>query len=83
MRIRYQIGLGLLSLPLLYALGRSLVNSALSGKGTAICPHCGSRYINPSRTPAFRDWMFRLFGWLAYRCKVCNYRFYRPRFSTS
>jgi hypothetical protein len=70
-------------LSLLYALFRSLATSALSGKGTQICPQCGSRYINPSQTPAFRDSMFRVFGWLAYRCKVCNHRFYRPRFSAS
>ena len=83
MRIRYQIGLGLLGLGLLYGFLRSLATMAISGKGTTICPHCGSRYINPSQTPALRDWLFRVVGWLAYRCKVCNHRFYRPRFSAS
>jgi hypothetical protein len=83
MRIRYQIGLGALGLVAVGMLLRSLATIVLSGQSTKICPHCGSCYINPSRTPALRDRIFRLVGCLAYRCKVCNYRFYRPRFSPS
>jgi hypothetical protein len=82
MRIRYQVGLGLLVLTLLYALFRRLVAMLLSGKGTTICPHCGSRYIHVSNTQAYIDSLFRIFGCLAYRCRVCNLRFYRPKFST-
>ena len=83
MRIRYEVALGLLSLLLAVAILRRLATGFLSGKGTAICPQCGSCYISPSQTPAFRDYPFSLFGWLAYRCQVCSYRFYRPRFSAS
>jgi hypothetical protein len=82
MRIRYQIGLGMMGLMLLYALFRSIRMMLLSGKGTSICPHCGSQYIHPSSTPAYIDALFRIFGCLAYRCRVCNFRFYRPKFST-
>jgi hypothetical protein len=83
MRIRYQIALALAGLGLIWWLVRHLATMALSGKSTKICPQCGSCYINPSGTRAGGDWLFRLFGWLAYRCKVCNYRFYRPRYSTT
>jgi len=82
MRIRYEIGLGMMIVALLYAVFRSVRVMLLSGKGTTICPHCGSRYIHVSSTPAYIDWLFRVFGCLAYRCKVCNFRFYRPKFST-
>lgn len=82
MRIRYQIGLGVTALLVLYALVRSIRTMLLSGKGMTICPHCGSTFIHVSSTPAYIDSLFRLFGCLAYRCKVCNFRFYRPKFST-
>ena len=83
MRIRYQVGLGLLGLLFLTGLLKSLATMALSGKGTTICPHCGSTAIDRSQTRAIGDYPFRLVGWLAYRCKMCSYRFYRPRFSAS
>ena len=82
MRIRYKIGLAALGLFLVYSLFRSVRTMLLSGKGMTICPHCGSRYIHVSSTPAWIDVLFRIFGCLAYRCRVCNFRFYRPKFST-
>jgi hypothetical protein len=83
MRIRYQVGLGLLTLLFVTGLLKSLATMALSGKGMTICPHCCSSAIDPSQRRAFGDYPFRLVGWLAYRCKVCSYRFYRPRLSAS
>ena len=82
MRIRYKLGLGMLALFLLYALFRSIRTMVLSGKGMNICPQCGSPYIHLSGTRAYVDLLFRIFGCLPYRCRVCSIRFYRPKVSS-
>jgi len=84
MRKRYKVGLAAFALVAVYALFQSIRKMLLSGrKGTNICPQCGSPYIHLSSTRAYVDLLFRIFGCLAYRCQVCNIRFYRPRVSTS
>ncbi len=43
------------------------------------CPACGNHNSRPSIRPRMMDMFMRFFGLIAYRCRVCQVRFYdRP-----
>jgi hypothetical protein len=79
MRSRYTIALGLLAAAILVQILRTAYHSVLSMGGKSICPRCGALYIHLSSHRGIGDSVYRIFGCLPYRCKVCELRFHRPR----
>ena len=75
MRKRYQAGLVVLALAVLYWVWHTLRASFLSmGK---ICPECGASQIAESSFRRLLDYALRPIGFRPYRCHLCSTRFYR------
>ena len=79
MRKRYQAGLVLLVVAVLYWVWRTARASFLSmGK---ICPECGTTQIAESNGRNLLDHILHRIGLRPYRCQLCSTRFYRQHIS--
>jgi hypothetical protein len=43
-----------------------------------MCPNCDSANITPSKRHKLRDFIYRFFSQVPYRCRDCKSRFYLP-----